>query len=476
MTREALAGMAQAFSRLMSYAEANSLSYARWTPPQLAYLQDPSRRKLLRAGNQLGKTWAGLAEVIFRAAGMHPFLQVRVPPVEIWIICTSWAQSVSIMAKFRDLCPAHLIRPTRFDARNGFGKDNPAVVFRNGSVVRFKTTNQGPEALAGATIDYIHIDEPCDEDVYRELDRRVLRRGGGIGLTLTPINRPTGWLRELAEAGVIHDHHARMTVQNLTPIGSRSPLRLLDGVPMDQAWIDEQWRTTPERYAGIVLDGDWETRVVGAVFSAFDKARHITDQMPATTLKLCLGVDHGDRDFKQVGLLVGIDTSGEYPRVHVLAEYVGAGDTTPEEDAEGILGMLKRFRWTWKNLDHAYGDKPHHGPVTRKSNAELEAAIRKQLRVRHDQPLVPYIRQVKMGRGGGRGSIDAGCTWLHRAMLREGHFTVHPRCTRLIESIERWEWGDSEWKDAIDALRYATWPYAMRSMPRVTDHRALYVY
>ena len=104
--------------------------------------------------------------------------------------------------------------------------ENPTVVFRNGSVVRFRTTNQGPEALAGATIDYVSIDEPTDLDIYRELDKRVMRRSGSIGITLTPINRPCGWLREMVEMGSITEVHARLTPLNLTPHGRPRPLTL----------------------------------------------------------------------------------------------------------------------------------------------------------------------------------------------------------------------------------------------------------
>ena len=52
-----------------------------------------------------------------------------------------------------------------------------------------------------------------------------------------------------------------------------------------------------------------------------------------------------------------------------------------------------------------------------------------------------------------------GCRYLHQAMVR-GDFFVHPRCARLIEALERWDYTTtSPFKDIVDALRYALKPY-----------------
>jgi phage terminase large subunit-like protein len=469
-------------ARLLSdRVTARPLDYIRWTPPQAKWLQSPHKRKLLRAGNQVGKTWAGMAEVIYRATGTHPYYTTKPPPVEIWIVCTTFPQSVFIMKKFWQLVPKHLIRNTSCDPRYGFGKDNPAVVFQCGSVVRFKTTNQGAEAMAGATVDYVLIDEPTSEDIYRELDRRLTRTGGDLGLTLTPVNRPVEYLRQLVRDDIVEDIHARLTVENLTPLGDAGPLRLLDGTPMDDSWIAEQRRTVLPRFAPVVLDGEWEFRLEGSVFSSFDVESHVTDALPRGEIKVCMGFDHGEGDFREVAILAAVDDSGEFPRVHFLAEYASDGASLPETDAKETLKLLQLYGWTWRkdHVAYAVGDRPSIGRIGGvKSNAELAKAIARELRRRGQLParalIDPQIWQAKTGKGGNTGSVWTGVEWLHRAMLRPGHFTVHPRCARLIESFQKWDGSDNEWKDACDAARYATWPFAMRrrspqlaSMPRV---------
>src|SRR3990167_5672458 len=115
------------------------LPHIRWTPPQDAWLRlnPQSGAKLFRSGNQsIGKTYAQMAEVIWRATGTHPYYPTAPPPVEIWVVCTSWAQSVAIQQKFWALVPKSALTSRtrdRFRPEDGWGKDNPAPTPVNGS-------------------------------------------------------------------------------------------------------------------------------------------------------------------------------------------------------------------------------------------------------------------------------------------------------------------------------------------------------
>lgn len=460
----------------------------RWLPPQDAFLRDDRRIKLLRLGNQWGgKTTAGLSEVDWRCTGRHPFLEVRPPPIEAWIVCASWAQSISIQTKFWNLCSRdELDARTVFDEVKGFRGKSPVVRYRNGSIVRFKTTRQGGLQLASATIHVVLVDEPTEQRIFAELRKRLMRTAGTMLLTLTPINGPVDYLRELSDADAISDHHWPLRAESLIPVGSFEPLRLEDGTPMDQTWVDQIRAETLPHEEPIVVDGEWEVRVEGHTFKAFDPTipgRHITDVVPPGDLLVCLGLDYGVKDFKQVASLVGVDLSGEFPAVHVLDERIGDGMTTPEQDAEAVLDMLDAWGWKWSDLHAATGDKPYDAGkgkgIGRKSNKEMMSALRKLLKKRGQinprAKLHPEIQQAKTGKGGGRGSVDRGCTWLHRAMLRPGCFTIQPRCVRTIEALQKFAMQDDDWKDPIDAIRYATWKFAMRgSFSRVRTTTYLY--
>jgi hypothetical protein len=465
--------------------------------PQVEFWQDLAKCKLLRCGNQLyGKTVAGVIEVDWHCTKTHPYVPPMRGPVR-WVILTkSKRQSIPIQRKFFEHCTRGMLTEAtvkKFSRARGFRGQHAYAEYTNGSIVYFVTTNQGAEAIMGDTLHGALIDEPTSARVFEEVRKRLTKTGGYLLLTLTPINGPTDYLRELCDEGMVSDHHFPLRPEWLIPQGDEQPLCLDDGTPQDQTWCEQHRRNTLPTDAPVVVDGEWETRSLGRTFIAFDQragGSHITDLLPRGDVSLVLGIDHGAKDFKQIALLVAVDLSGEHPKVHVLDEYVGEAMTTSEQDAEAILAMIRRTPGIeWADLDHATGDKPYdaarnagRSSIGRKSNKELMAYILKTLqrqgKITRDAPLVPQIRQAKTGQGGGRGSIDRGCTWLHKAMVRAGHFTVHPRCKRLIEALSNWDYADNDWKDPIDALRYATWPYAMRGTARERGrgNATLYVY
>jgi phage terminase large subunit-like protein len=455
-----LLAASRAAGRLAQRAHDRPLDFIRWTRPQLAYLRDPSRRKLLRTGQQLGKTTAGLTEVIWRCLGQHQFYTTHPPPIEAWVVCVSWPQSVQIQKKFHSLVPKDELDPrVEFDPVKGYRGQHPIVLFKNGSIVRFKTAGQSPESLASATIHYVHIDEPCSQRVYEELQARLRRTGGSIGITLTPINGPPlPWLKTLCDEKKVSDHHYRLEPRNLIPDGSTVPLRTEDGTPMDQKFIDGLRHITRSDEANVTLDGEWETRTQDRVFYAFEVDTHRTERLPLGQTKLCLGIDHGDGDnFSQVAVLAAVDDSGEHPRIWVLDETVSDGSTTPDMDADAILEMLGRSGVEWTELDFVFGDRRiagARGAVSKKSNADMAKAIAKRLRLSSASHLRPEIKTVKRGEGHGAGSVDHGLRFLHHAMVRPDHYHVSPACLRLIESHLKWDKSDDEWKHIHDALRY----------------------
>ena len=482
MTLSPLARALIAAGNLRRIRESDPLRFIRWTPPQDALHRMLVRRKLLRAGNQIGKTTAALAEVIWRCTGSHPHCPTRPPPIEAWVVCTSWSQSVAIMRKFAALCPPDLLdrkSSSNFSIRNGYGKDNPAVIFRCGSVLRFRTTQQGPEALQGATIDYVLVDEPTDEDIYRELDRRLIRTGGTLCLALTPANRDCAWLRKLVEAGSVEEVHARLTVENLTPTGSSEPMRLLDGVAMDAEWIAGQWRTTPAIYAGVVLDGEWETRPEGVFFRCFDAAKHVSSTArfdpnrlrypgrPNSTerapLRWVLGIDYAaaDREYGQTAMLCQVqevaDKTRERQAVIVADEVVMPGSASNAQFAVELVKMIERRGLRWSDLHAVHGDNPVMSRWVEKSNIETMRALSRELGIPFSA-LTPRILSAKEGKGQA-GMMDAGCRYLYE-QIADGGLIIHPRCSLLIAAIGEWDYRrEHPAKDRIDALRYALRPW-----------------
>jgi len=439
--------LASNVDRLRQRAELDPLRWVRWTPPQDAFLRDPAPVKLMRGANQVGKTWAQCAEVIYRCTGTHPYLQTHKPPIEAWIICHSWEQSVAVQTKFWELVPKEELHPDIvFRPGRGFTGTVPIVRFANGSLVRFKTTNQGSLGLASATIHYVGIDEPPPPEIWGELQARVFRNRGVIGMTLTPVGAPVAWLKKLVDEGRISDHPAPLTIANMTPAGLR---------PMA---TEEEIQTIRESYLPIDraqrADGAWEGSTSGRVFEAFDEDCISDEALPplkdGRTYKVGIGIDHGADAGSQVALLVSVDLSEDSrPKVWVLDEYT-AGSAPADFHVKAIVRMLARNGMQVEHVDKWVGDRRYGGKRSggRMSNAQLMKAFNHVL----DYPTghLPFkIRTAWKPRW----SVYWGSNILHGIMQRH-NFTVHPRCGQLIRSLKHWTFRDDEFKHAIDALRY----------------------
>ena len=465
----ALDAMERAMLGAVEHSEGHPLDWIDWTIRQAEYVALTSwcAYSLFRAGNQVGKTYVGAALTIWACLGYHPGGALTRPPIEAWVVCTSWSQAVAIMATVWDLCPKDVLAPGQtFDRRRGFGKDNPALVFANGSIIRFRTTNQGAGALAGSTVDWIWIDEPTDEAIYRELQKRVMRRAGRLIITLTPVNRDCSWLAEMVTRGAIREVHARLDTAALTFSGSGELMTLLDGTPMDAAWIAEQRRVTPPLWVPVVLDGEWDAGVQGVFFANFDPAVHVSAAVrlraPATAkLRWMLGIDYAaaDRDYGQCAILCRVL---EVPRangggvdcwIYVVDEVVLGGAADSDEFAAELAAMLDRQGIQWSQIAYVHGDNPVASRWEEKSNVNTMRSMAQRLRV-PQKALKPRILNAKDGVRSS-GSLTHGCRYVYAALAKR-RLMIHPRCTHLTKGLQTWDFTiDHPYKDVIDALRYA---------------------
>lgn len=451
---------------LLEEAAAHPLASVRWTLPQVALLGCTEQYFQLRTGNQFGKTWAGCAEVIFRCLGAHPFKVVRAGPIEAWIVCKSWSQSIAIQKKLWALLPKDEVAPdTAFTDKNGFAGVQKAVCFRNGSVIRIKTIGQDTLDLESATIHYVWIDEPLgDQGTFGALQMRLRRTGGQICITQTPAT--TGdltWLRELCKTGQIADLHFRMEPENFIPQrqdgdpdGELPPLKTEDGTPMDAAWIESEIAKCLSWQRGVRCHGEWEFAATGRALEAFNRHTHVVTNLALSGLLPervgnCAGIDLGEDALRTCGVYVYTDTTGPHPRIFIMSEYIPQTASTNEDDAAGLVAMLARAGDEWSSLDYAWADKAYEGRTTKKSAKLLSAAVAKHLGLK---ALDPEIGIAK--RGLKQDHFWASVRWLHEAMLRPGHFYVDESCEWVIEALEKWDGTPKHIaKDRVDALRYA---------------------
>ena len=167
--------------------------------------------RLFLAGNRVGKTLAGAAEVAFHLSGAYPhwWRGVRFThPVQ------AWAASVTREAT-RDILQAcylggggqrGVIDPARIVAqrhKGGGAVDVVAVRHSAGgeSLLGFKSFDQGRSSFQGTARHVVHLDEEPPLDVYQECLLRTLTVQGQMLLTMTPLLGLTPLLRHFLGNG-----------------------------------------------------------------------------------------------------------------------------------------------------------------------------------------------------------------------------------------------------------------------------------
>ena len=459
--------------------EENPLKFFAPTAPQLAWLKDPAQIKLFRGGNQIGKSTVGIVETLYRCLGAHPYLRTAAPPIHAYLVAHSWEQSKVLQGKIWELVPKASLHPSmEFKPGFGFrGTGAPVIRFRNNSILRIKTTQQARSgstiSLASATLDWILIDEPPPPYVFSELVARLLRKpGAAMGVTMTPIGAPVGYMRAMCEATPpkISDHGVPLTVENTTPIGCRPIL------------TEEQLAQVADSYLAFDrnqrLLGDWEgQRSDALIFDRFSDDM-ISASPPPDNLqyKFGIGIDHGTDAGSQFAALCAVaepTKDNDLPYIYVLDEY-SAGADTAERHARGILEMLSRNRLTPTDCKWT-GDRIHYGDRfgSKMSNRLLQHAIGALAKFERGKGI--QIRTAYKPRN----SVYYGAQIINEAMAK-GNFQIHPRAKNMIKSIRNWSLkksGDldrqSEHKHALDALRYCIQPLigTRYQSPRVSKLR-----
>ena len=294
----------------------NALSFYRPYPKQTEFHAAGGpldvRERLLKAGNQLGKTWSAGFEHAMHLTGRYPDWwkgAVFDEPTIGWAASEtgqstrdtvqrillgqvgSWGTGSIPKDAIREIKRASHGVPDLVETvlvRHGGGGDVQAGTSR----VTIKTYDQGRLRWQGETLDWVWFDEEPPEDIYFEGTTRTNARGGIVTLTFTPLKGMSAVVRRFLQekpAGTavvnmtIHDaehytpeqraaiiaaypSHEREARTNGTPtLGSGRIFALADEVLAEpQMAIPAHW----PRIAG--LDFGWD-HPTAAVWLAWDR-------------------------------------------------------------------------------------------------------------------------------------------------------------------------------------------------------------
>lgn len=168
---------------------------------QLEFHNMMVRERLLMAGNQLGKTWAGAFEMAMHLTGIYPNewkgRRFNKPTM-------AWAGSVTSLATRDTVQRLMMGRPSQHgtgtipkrlivDSKSAMGTpdllDHVKVKHSTGdvSILAFKSYEQGREKWQGETLDIVWFDEEPPEDIYFEGLTRTNATGGIAYMTFTPL-------------------------------------------------------------------------------------------------------------------------------------------------------------------------------------------------------------------------------------------------------------------------------------------------
>lgn len=434
---------------------------------------------LVIGGNRSGKSWAAVAEAIYTCEGRGKWAPVPTPPVVVWYVMPSLTMfRRTILPIFNKLCPQKDIR--HFSKRDG------VVYFTNGSELHFLSADMKQRRLQGASVDLVIMDETPIEEVFQELQARVLDRRGRIMVVFAPVEEESGkrmriqWIYDqLYHPWVAGD---RIDVDvTLMPVADR------DGNPLvphftreDIARMERQWPDPSVRAARMY--GEFISRT-GIVYAHFSKDLHIIPsfKVPDEYAKWLIC----DPQYHRFAvLLFAADEKGTY---FITDEYFSQDDPLAHraERIKLIVGDQKlplpmyvdsanqqdiaELNWHFKRINAPVGATQ----LPFKKSIESSIMRTQAMLEPDDERTYPDILEsLKDVRGSPRllffDRLVSSWKWGQKEM----------QCSRLLWEMQRLQWGkdgrpdkeSADGADCCDCMGYGTMIQAAGA--RVIDHDA----
>ncbi len=206
------------------------------------------RERLLMAGNQLGKTYCGAAELAYHLTGRYPewWNGRRFDrPVRAWAgsktgeVTRDGVQRL-LVGEPKDraswgtgLIPGDAIGDT--SSRMGVADAIDAVLVKHvsgeNSTLGFKSYDQGREKWQGETLDSVWFDEEPPEDIYTEGLTRTNATGGMAFMTFTPLLGVSSVVRRFLMEESPDRHVTRMTIEDAEHYTPEERARIIASYP-----------------------------------------------------------------------------------------------------------------------------------------------------------------------------------------------------------------------------------------------------
>ncbi len=229
--------------------------------PQLDFLRAAGthRVRMYRGGNQTGKTTIGMVDKLLMCLGWHPFCRFK-PPVHGWCSALDWEWGVGqvLWPKMKEWIPWNLVRAVRW-----YRKSEPelpaTIVFKNGSQLDFKSSEAGRGKYQGTPLHFVHVDEEHPADIIEECRARLLKHGGYLDASLTPVRRER-WVLDLER------EHGTVVVRASGFGAARAGI-------LDMRAVQEYADSLPDRQREVRIEGGF-AQLEGLVYPSWSRDVH----------------------------------------------------------------------------------------------------------------------------------------------------------------------------------------------------------
>lgn len=210
----------------------NPLSFYEHLPQQEAFHNDPSKDKNLFGGNRGGKTE--------EAAEYGLKKGLNKPKQRIWLCSETFSDSVNIMQrKVWELVPKNQITYGHYDDINGF--TNRKLKLKNGTLILFKSYDQGVESFAQDDVDLIVNDEEPPYDIYKEQRMRLIDRDGEMIISMTSTKGVTDLIADIFEdCDIVQSRYAEFVKEDLPVVAEKNSIKFYMLWNTDNPYIDQE--------------------------------------------------------------------------------------------------------------------------------------------------------------------------------------------------------------------------------------------
>ena len=449
----------RAAARLRRCASERPRLLFRPSPGLADFFEEDARRSCVLAANRVGKTYHAIGKVADRAVQADQ----RGEKLRLRIVAPTNKMMYDTHGRYLEyFLRGYLDRGSRWSAARGFNNGNVAIT-RGGTTIALNSYEQRVDAMASASLHGVLLDEPPPPGHFEEALARVFDTDGWLWVTLTAVNRPVKWLREIVEQGVRDQdwtfHQIALSAKNC-PWYTEEQVQERLREAARQPWSYRQR-----------IEGAWEGVAIDRSFTGYS-ARNLLLEAKlrqgwprAGSVRVVLSVDHGEGAGHSHWALVAyqdIEVGGRAEVViRVLAEWTNPERMSVEREARAVRDMVQRAGLELHHVSWAVGDTNAAGKSegARTMNELFERAFAVLMGRSPEQPKILFRRAIK-----GADSIEAGVARVNQLLDHVPELpgwttpclqVVGGACGRIHDALTYWSGKDDDLKHAADCLRYA---------------------